>query len=63
MGATRLSAEWRAGHEDPRGWDGLRGLTVSRADEKGLASRAFSSGVSLGTGVTTLLFLCFILIL
>ncbi|CAI9161004.1 unnamed protein product [Rangifer tarandus platyrhynchus] len=32
-------------------------------DEKGLSSRAFSSGVSLGTGVTTLLFLCFIMIL
>lgn len=34
-----------------------------RADEKGLASGAFSSGISLGIGVTTLLFLCFILIL
>lgn len=34
-----------------------------RADEKGLASGAFASGISLGIGVTTLLFLCFIFIL
>ncbi|XP_043755955.1 sialic acid-binding Ig-like lectin 10 isoform X1 [Cervus elaphus] len=39
------------------------GSVLLLPDEKGLASRAFSSGVSLGTGVTTLLFLCFILIL
>ncbi|XP_068849001.1 sialic acid-binding Ig-like lectin 10 isoform X3 [Capricornis sumatraensis] len=38
-------------------------LSLSVVYEKGLASGAFSSGISLGTGVTTLLFLCFILIL
>ena len=65
---------WHGSHETERRvaggtrgptWMGRaqRRLTVSRADEKGLASRAFTSGVSLGTGVTTLLFLCFIPIL
>ncbi|CAM9962955.1 unnamed protein product [Rangifer tarandus platyrhynchus] len=39
------------------------GSVLLLPDEKGLSSRAFSSGVSLGTGVTTLLFLCFIMIL
>ncbi|XP_070306349.1 sialic acid-binding Ig-like lectin 10 isoform X1 [Odocoileus virginianus] len=39
------------------------GSVLLLPDEKELASRAFSSGVSLGTGVTTFLFLCFILIL
>ncbi|XP_069407551.1 sialic acid-binding Ig-like lectin 10 isoform X6 [Ovis canadensis] len=38
-------------------------LSLSVVYEKGLASGAFSSGISLGIGVTTLLFLCFILIL
>ncbi|XP_006065944.2 sialic acid-binding Ig-like lectin 10 isoform X1 [Bubalus bubalis] len=53
----RLSCEALNGH-------GVRsGSVLLLPDEKGLASGAFASGISLGIGVTTLLFLCFILIL
>ncbi|XP_057567532.1 sialic acid-binding Ig-like lectin 10 isoform X3 [Hippopotamus amphibius kiboko] len=40
-----------------------RATVLLRPDEKGLASKAFSSGIFLGSGLTTLLFLCLILII
>ncbi|XP_065776824.1 sialic acid-binding Ig-like lectin 10 isoform X8 [Muntiacus reevesi] len=59
---TEQEGEFTCRAQNPLGSQNIS-LSLSVVYEKGLASRAFSSGVSLGTGVTTLLFLCFILIL
>ncbi|XP_068849000.1 sialic acid-binding Ig-like lectin 10 isoform X2 [Capricornis sumatraensis] len=58
-----LSSGLRLSCEALNGHGAQSGSVLLLPDEKGLASGAFSSGISLGTGVTTLLFLCFILIL
>ncbi|XP_027833264.1 sialic acid-binding Ig-like lectin 10 isoform X1 [Ovis aries] len=58
-----LSSGLRLSCEALNGHGAQSGSVLLLPDEKGLASGAFSSGISLGIGVTTLLFLCFILIL
>ncbi|XP_017918412.1 PREDICTED: sialic acid-binding Ig-like lectin 10 isoform X3 [Capra hircus] len=58
-----LSSSLRLSCEALNGHGAQSGSVLLLPDEKGLASGAFSSGISLGIGVTTLLFLCFILIL
>ncbi|XP_061245106.1 sialic acid-binding Ig-like lectin 10 isoform X2 [Bos javanicus] len=58
-----LSSGLRLSCEALNGHGAQSGSVLLLPDEKGLASGAFASGISLGIGVTTLLFLCFILIL
>ncbi|XP_010813585.1 sialic acid-binding Ig-like lectin 10 isoform X3 [Bos indicus x Bos taurus] len=58
-----LSSGLRLSCEALNGHGAQSGSVLLLPDEKGLASGAFASGISLGIGVTTLLFLCFIFIL
>ncbi|XP_006065952.1 sialic acid-binding Ig-like lectin 10 isoform X6 [Bubalus bubalis] len=59
---TEQEGEFICRAQNPLGSQNIS-LSLSVVYEKGLASGAFASGISLGIGVTTLLFLCFILIL
>nr|XP_014338770.1 PREDICTED: sialic acid-binding Ig-like lectin 10 isoform X6 [Bos mutus] len=59
---TEQEGEFTCRAQNPLGSQNIS-LSLFVVYEKGLASGAFASGISLGIGVTTLLFLCFILIL